>query len=102
MKVSRRLALLAPALVFVVACRSAPAGCPVTVANGSAPPGERASPGYHGNGQLWTALWTEGTVVFRSGGPGSTGPDGALGMKWPFDTPRRRWYMFGPVLKSFY
>ncbi|HEV8636801.1 MAG TPA: hypothetical protein VG370_21490 [Chloroflexota bacterium] len=86
MKVSRRPALLALALAlaFVVACRSGPAGCPVTVANASTPPGERASPSYHGNGQLWTALWTEGTVVFRSGGPGSTEPDGALGMKWPW------------------
>jgi hypothetical protein len=27
-------------------------------------------------------LWPEGTIVFRSGGPGSVGPDGALAMKF--------------------
>lgn len=58
--------------------------CPVTIANGQTPPGERPSPGMHGNGMLWTALWSEGTVVFRPGGSGFVLPDGALQMKFPW------------------
>ena len=58
--------------------------CPVTLPNGSTPPGERLSPGYHGNGAVWTAPWTEGKAVFEPGGPGSVEPDGSLAMKWPW------------------
>jgi hypothetical protein len=42
--------------------------CPVTVANGSVPPGESPSgdvPQYHGNGALWAALPPFGVVVAR-------------------------------------
>jgi len=56
--------------------------CPVTAPNGSAPPGEQPSPYLHGNGQIWTALWPEGRVVFEPGGPGQILPDGSLDMKW--------------------
>lgn len=56
--------------------------CPVTVPNGSTPPGEQPSPGQHGTGQLWTGLWPEGKVIFEPGGPGSINADGSLGMKW--------------------
>jgi hypothetical protein len=58
--------------------------CPVTVPNGSTPPGEQPSPDYHGNGQLWTGLWPEGKVIFEPGGPGTIYEDGSLGMKWPW------------------
>jgi hypothetical protein len=36
--------------------------CPVTLANGSTPPGEKPSISDHGNGALWTGLWPGGTV----------------------------------------
>lgn len=62
----------------------APFPCPVTSPNGSAPPGEKPSGSHHGNGELWTALWPEGSVVFRPGGPGAIGADGSLEMKWPW------------------
>jgi hypothetical protein len=42
--------------------------CEITAPNGETPPGERPSPGHHGNGALWTALWSDGTVIFRRGG----------------------------------
>lgn len=35
---------------------SATPTCPVTAPNGSAPPGERSAPHWHGNGVLWTGL----------------------------------------------
>ena len=70
--------------ILVAGCQPATSNCPVTVPNGNTPPGEKSSPSYYGNGQLWTALWPESTVVFRPGGPGSTAPDGTLGMKWPW------------------
>ena len=38
----------------------------------------------YGNGELWTSLWPEGTVLFRARGPGFVSPDGSLSMKWPW------------------
>jgi hypothetical protein len=58
------------------------APCPVTVPNGSTPPGEQPSPDQHGNGQIWTGLWPEGKVTFEPDGPGQILPDGSLAMKW--------------------
>lgn len=58
--------------------------CPVTIPNGETPPGEQRSAGLHGNGVLWTALWSEGTVVFRPGGSGFVLTDGSLQMKFPW------------------
>ena len=58
--------------------------CPVTVANGNTPPGERQSAFHHGNGALWTGLWPEGKVVFQPGGSGFIYPDGSLSMKFPW------------------
>jgi hypothetical protein len=40
------------------------------------------SPFLHGNDSVATALWADGTVVFRSGGPGAVLPDGSLRMKF--------------------
>lgn len=58
--------------------------CRATKPNGQTPAGEKSSPGHHGNGTLWTVLWSEGTVVFRPGGPGFVLEDGALQMKFPW------------------
>ena len=60
------------------------ATCTVTEPNGQMPPGEGASGGHYGNGELWTVLWPEGTVVFRPGGPGFVLTDGSLQMKFPW------------------
>jgi hypothetical protein len=58
--------------------------CPVTSPNGSAPPGETPNAAHHGNGDLWTALWQDETVIFEPEGPGIRDADGSLRMKWPF------------------
>lgn len=55
--------------------------CPVTVPNGSTPPGERSSSYHHGNGALWTSLWPNGNVLIRQD---LLDPDGALRMKLPW------------------
>jgi hypothetical protein len=52
--------------------------CPVTVPNGSTPPGEAYSPEHHGNGELWTVLWPDGNIVI---GPQDIMPDGSLSAK---------------------
>jgi hypothetical protein len=46
------------------------------------PNGEDSS---YGNAALSTALFPDGTVVFRRGGPGSVQPDGSLAMKFGWD-----------------
>lgn len=74
-----------------------PPTCPVTVPNGSTPPGESPSPDTHGNGKLWAAVNRTGVfrVAPRSApeyhGPGGEiavdgvlGPDGAVGIKAPW------------------
>jgi hypothetical protein len=71
--------------------------CAVTLPNGSEPPGvfthhgPNDNPGsksyksyLFGNGKLWTTLWPNGTVEFRTGGPGSVDSHGSLGMKFPW------------------
>lgn len=81
-----KIILLLP-LIFatLVACSSSAFDeCPVTIANGSTPPGENASDLYHGNGELWTALWPDGTVIFIPGSAGEIRDDGSLVMKFPW------------------
>ena len=63
---------------------SDPSPCPVTKPNGNTPPGEHPSSNHHGNGSLWSALWPDGTVVFRRGGSGFVLEDGSLSMKFPW------------------
>lgn len=60
---------------------NAQAPCPVTIANGSTPPGERPSSEFHGNGALWTTLWPEGKVLAT---PPYVRPDGSIDMKFPW------------------
>jgi hypothetical protein len=55
--------------------------CPVTVANGKEPPGERPSSLHHGNGALWTVLQPAG--IDRGGTPE---PDGSTSQKYPWWT----------------
>ena len=38
----------------------------------------------YGNGEQWTSLWSDGTVLFRARGPGFVYSDGSLSMKWPW------------------
>ncbi len=61
-----------------------PSACPVTMPNRNTPPGENPSPSHYGNGTLWTALWLDGSVEFRPGGPGFVLSDGSLKMKFPW------------------
>jgi hypothetical protein len=55
--------------------------CPVTVPNGSLPPGVASGAAYLGNGGLWTSLWPHGLVLVP---PDDIGRDGWLGMKFPW------------------
>jgi hypothetical protein len=66
-------------------------GCPVTIPNGSTPPGARPSPGHHGNGRLWTVMPLDGNLLVtnkRPGPPGTTAGyvhrDGSISVKWPW------------------
>ena len=59
-----------------------PQGCPVTMPNGSVPPGESISPLFYGNTVLWTSLWSQGQVKFGPGNPGEIGSDGSLSIRW--------------------
>jgi hypothetical protein len=71
----------APTAQPVVAPAADPKRCPVTIANGNGPPGERPSPHYHGNGALWTALPPNG--IDNGGTPE---PDGSTSQKYPWWT----------------
>jgi hypothetical protein len=55
--------------------------CPVTIANGDAPPLEKRDDNYHGNGKLWVAPWPEGTILAT---PDYVRADGSIGMKFPW------------------
>jgi hypothetical protein len=91
----KRWSALALLVASLAACRVQPepdnvrtperdvpaATCAPTIANGAVPPGERPAAGYHGNGQLWTALWPDGTIQIRRK---DIRPDGALPMKFPW------------------
>jgi hypothetical protein len=53
--------------------------CPVTIPNGSTPPGAPESGVNYGNGELWVALWPEGRVIAT---PEYIRPDGSVDMKF--------------------
>lgn len=67
-----------PLMLLRVEMPAATKTCPVTVPGGSAPPGERPSPGHHGNGALWTALPRDGLIAAERHG------DGTLRNKFPW------------------
>jgi hypothetical protein len=86
-------------LVLLPGRSAAPATqhCPVTHANGSAPPGEAHGGDHHGNGKLWTSLNRDGTfTVAPESSPeyldeegaiavdGVLGDDGSIGIKAPW------------------
>jgi hypothetical protein len=54
-------------------------GCPVTIPNGSTPPGVDGSGVNYGNGKVWVALWPEGRVIAK---PSHVQPDGSIDMKF--------------------
>ena len=56
--------------------------CKVTRPNGQATFLEDPPFDGYGNGLISTGLWSDGTVVFRPGGPGFVTSDGSLAMKW--------------------
>ena len=65
--------------------------CHVTHPNGRTPPGEGASPGFHGRRGLWTALPPDGVLRITSTTPvppgataGEIHPDGSLTTKFPW------------------
>jgi hypothetical protein len=68
--------------------QATPPECPVTQPNRHSTPTHSAQmpPGaaqwWYGNDAVGTALWPDGKVVFRPGGPGAVLPDGALRMKF--------------------
>ena len=64
-------------------------GCPVTIANGNAPPRESAFPGIHGNGALWTSLWPNGIIRAT---PEYVQSDGSVDMKF--------WWWRGPTVRG--
>jgi len=64
---------------------AAPATCPVTIGRKAPGAGQGLFGGgsAHWNGSLYVGgLWPNGTIVFRSGGPGSIDADGSLSMKF--------------------
>jgi hypothetical protein len=67
-------------------------GCPVTIPNGSTPPGEQPSSGHHGNGALWSALPPDGKIVATRE---FVLPDGSMQIKFPWWGSRRA----GPHLR---
>jgi hypothetical protein len=71
-------------IATLCAACSPPQSCPVTIPNGSTPPGESVNELHHGNGELWTALWPDGEITFSPDGPGEVRPDGSLVMKFPW------------------
>lgn len=52
-----------PLMLLRVAAPSPTEACPVTIPNGSAPPGFKPSPIFHGNGALWTILPRDGVYT---------------------------------------
>lgn len=63
--------------------------CPVTVPNGSKPPGQPRNVTWHGNGLLWAA-WLSRDGIYRVP-PERVNPDGSIGTKlyWATSPPRR-------------
>jgi hypothetical protein len=55
--------------------------CPVTVGNGSSPPGVPSDRTFFGGDGLWTVLWPHGLVVVPAD---DIGRNGILGMKFPW------------------
>jgi hypothetical protein len=79
------------AIVVVLGACDQRGDCAVTRANGSAPPGESASPDLHGNGKLWTLVNRDGrfavapeTAPDHFATDGVLLPDGSVSIKAPW------------------
>ena len=68
--------------LFLSACGGVPVTeCPVTLPNGSTPPGEISSKNYYGNGQLWTVLRPDGIIRIQQDDLEDAKTNG---LKWPW------------------
>jgi hypothetical protein len=81
-EVASLVAFISPPSASANAVVVDPPTCQVTRPNGQGTFLEGLSPALHGNALISTALWPDGTVVFKPGGPGFVTADGALAMKW--------------------
>gem|GEM_PF-1797068 len=61
---------------------SVPAECPVTLPDGNAPPGGRASDGWLGNGRMWTWVWPEGAGNIPRAGYSTVRDDGSIAVRF--------------------
>jgi hypothetical protein len=59
----------------------APDSCPVTIPNGSSPPGVSPDLSRHGNGALWVDLWPNNRILAD---PRFVSSDGSISMKFPW------------------
>lgn len=71
--------LAAVALAFSTS--PAHATCPLTLPNGSQPPGDLQAGMNYGQGKLWTVFWPHNVVVAPSD---YIQPDGSIAVKWPW------------------
>jgi len=82
---NRRLFLVAVALGAASSQAAEPsASCPVTRPKHRGYVGETLHLNHGNGGTLATSLTSDGSIVFKLGGPGCVDPDGTLGMKWPW------------------
>ena len=65
------------------------ATCPVTLPNGSTPPGQEPAVGHHGNGALWTVLEPDGIIRAQ---PEDVGYHGSVDVKF--------WWWRGPGVRG--
>ncbi len=59
-----------------------PDACPVTIPNGTTPPGVPPDPSRHGNGALWVDLWPNNRILATA--PNYLHPNGSISMKFPW------------------
>jgi hypothetical protein len=69
------------AVLAVATLPSQQGTCPLTLPNGSTPPGQAWAGTNHGNGRLWTAFWPRNVVIADAD---YVRPDGSIVMKWPW------------------
>jgi hypothetical protein len=55
--------------------------CPLTLPNGSTPPGEPDGGANHGNDHIWTAMWPHNVLIASRD---YIDADGSVVMKWPW------------------
>ena len=79
-----------PVLAVVVAAPAAGATCQGTPGNGTTPPGERASPSWYGNGELWTFGLVRFVARPRGSGLPEINPDGSIVNKYLYLAKRTR------------